>query len=163
MMNAPRRKQNYGSNDNVNIDDDASAEFNDNSNGLGDYGGIEGNFIGDADADAVSSPELVVMSGNNEKEEGSFHDEEDFDVDVVTNTNNDYDYDNDNEDARVVKDRTIIDARENIIDTENNNNNNNNNNSNNRDGDAEKTSGTYPADCYSFLSLYSPFDHFGFW
>jgi hypothetical protein len=91
-------------------------------------------------ADAVSSAELVMMSGNNNKE-GSFHDEDVVVVDV--------------EDRQISRDASgIINA------TRNNNNNNNNNNSNNED---EKTSGTYPADCYSFLALHSPFDHLGFW
>jgi hypothetical protein len=31
------------------------------------------------------------------------------------------------------------------------------------ESDGDRTSGTYPADCYSFLALHSPFDHFGFW
>ena len=31
------------------------------------------------------------------------------------------------------------------------------------DNDINTNNATYPADCYSFLALYSPLDHLGFW
>ena len=114
--------------------------MNDNSNGLGDHncGGMTGgNFVADADV-VNSSTELVIMSVNNDNDnnkEGSFH------------------YEDNNDD---VEDRQKIrDAREININTESNNNNGH--------GKTSGISGTYPADCYSFLALYSPLDHFGFW
>jgi hypothetical protein len=109
--------------------------MNDKSNGLGDYyGGTGENSVADADADDDAVNSSTEL------------------VMMSGNNNKEGSFHDDEENDDVEEDRQIRDASENkiIIDTENNN----------ADG---KTSGTYPADCYSFLALYSPFDHFGFW
>ena len=87
-----------------------------------------------AAADAVSA-ELVM--GNNE---GGFHND-----DIISSDNSDSD--------DVIK-AIIKGGRKGVADDDNTDEIS--------DGDND-TSGTYPADCYSFLALYSPFDHFGFW
>ena len=87
-----------------------------------------------AAADAVSA-ELVM--GNNE---GGFHND-----DIISSDNSD----DDNVIKAIIKEGKGKGVDDNDTDEIS-------------DG-ANDTSGTYPADCYSFLALYSPLDHFGFW
>jgi hypothetical protein len=88
-----------------------------------------------AAADAVSA-ELVM--GNNE---GGFHND-----DIISSDNSD--------DDDVIK-AIIKGGKKGGV--------NDDNDTDEISDGANDTSGTYPADCYSFLALYSPLDHFGFW
>ena len=87
-----------------------------------------------AAGDAVSA-ELVM--GNNE---GGFHND-----DIISSDNSDSD--------DVIK-AIIKEGKRKGVDD---------NDTDEISDGANDTSGTYPADCYSFLALYSPLDHFGFW
>ena len=96
---------------------------------------FDNDSIAIAAADAVSA-ELVM--GNNE---GGFHND-----DIISSDNSDDDDD-------VIK-AIIKEGKRKGVDD---------NDTDEISDGANDTSGTYPADCYSFLALYSPLDHFGFW
>lgn len=116
------------------------------------------NGNGNSNIDINTVAESSITTGNNNLKVGSLRDEDDEDkfvADAYTTTD-------DNDDVVIVEGDDLGDASNKIIkqqreigdDIES---------YGNEDEDKSTNSGTYPADCYSFLALHSPFDHLGFW